>query len=161
MNGYDVITFDDAKAGHVVGRSGSYLVVEHGAIFKHQRPVPATFATVDDDARVVRLTVSKEILESAPEVHEGAVDEQATADHYGLAGGHEQPETLGYGRIDDSETAISAERDALEHGELPAEVERAERMGHLAPGQGPNDSPLPSPGIAGGDRRRDADHGSD
>jgi hypothetical protein len=157
MDGYDVITFDDEKAGHVVGQSGSYLVVEHGAIFKHRRPVPATFATVDDDAHVVRLTVSKEILESAPEVKDDHLDELAAAEHYGLAEAGEQPETLGYGVIDDSETAISAERAEIERGGTPDEHLRARRLGHSAPGQGPNDSPLPSPGITGGDRRRDAD----
>jgi hypothetical protein len=101
MDGYDVVTFDDHKVGHAVGRSGRFLVVEHGAIFKHRRPVPETFATVDDEARIVRLTVSRNILESAPELQDGSLDETAAAEHYGLAGGYEQPETLGYGRIED------------------------------------------------------------
>jgi hypothetical protein len=157
MDGYDVITFDDEKVGHVVGSTGAYLLVEHGAIFKHRRPVPATFATVDDDAQVVRLTVSKEILESAPEVKDDHLDEVAAAEHYGLAAGSVQPETLGYGVLDDSETAISAEREEIERGGVPDEELRARRLGHTAPGQGPNDSSLPSPGITGGDRRRDAD----
>jgi hypothetical protein len=144
MDGYDVITFDDEKAGHVVGRSGSYLVVEHGAIFKHRRPVPATFATVDDDARVVRLTVSKEILESAPEVREGVLDEQAAGQHYGLVAGPRTPD-------DDRLDGMLSNRDEFE------QMERAESMTRLGRGQGPNDAPLPSPGMSGGDRRRDAD----
>jgi hypothetical protein len=155
MDGYDVITFDDHKAGHVVGREGFYLLVEHGAIFKHRRPVPETFATVDEEARTVRLTVSKTILESAPEVKDGGVDQRAAAEHYGLAGGTDQPETLGYGRIEDSETAITAERDEIERKGSSTPDERAARGGRLGPGEGPNDPPLPSPGIAGGDRSRD------
>ena len=157
MDGYDVVTFDDHKVGHVVGQTGPFLVVEHGAVFKHRRPVPETFATVDDEARVVRLTVSKEILESAPEVQDGEVDERAAAEHYGLAGGFAEPETLGRGSIEDSETAISAEREELERLGTSATEERAEQIGRQAPGQGPNDAPLPSPGVTGGERSRDAD----
>ena len=156
MDGYDVLTFDDHKAGHVVGREGSFIVVEHGSIFKHRRPVPESFATVDDDSRTVRLTISKEILETAPEIRDAGLDEQAAAQHYGLAGGYVAPETLGEGVIDDSETALSAERDELARTGESAGTLRAERLGHEAPGHGPNDEPLPSPGIAGGDRRRDA-----
>ena len=141
MDGYDVVTFDEQKAGHVVGRSGPYLVVEHGALFKHRRPVPETFAAVDEDARVVRLTVSKEILESAPEVRDGEVDEAAAAAHYGLA---ESPAP-----DDDRLDGMPSSRDELEL------AERAERMDHLGRGQGPDDS-IPSPGVTGGDRRRDA-----
>jgi hypothetical protein len=143
MDGYDVITFDDEKVGRMVGRSGSYLVVEHGAIFKHRRPVPATFATVDDVAQVVRLTVSKEILETAPEVHDGVLDEQAAAEHYGIVDG---PLPL-----DDRLDGMLSDRDEAE------QMERAESMTHLGRRQGPDDAPLPSPGITGGDRRRDAD----
>jgi hypothetical protein len=157
MDGFDVFTFDDHKVGHVVGRSGRFLVVEHGTVFKHRRPVPETFATVDEDARVVRLNISKEILESAPEVRDGDVDEAASADHYGLAGGYAAPETVGYGRIEDSETALSAEREELDRLGTSATEERAERLGRLEPGQGPDDRPMPSPGVTGGDRRRDAD----
>jgi hypothetical protein len=157
VDGYDVVTFDDHKVGHVVARLGPFLVVEHGAVFKHRRPVPETFATVDDDARVVRLTVSKDILESAPEVDDGEVDEVAAAEHYGLAAGFAEPETLGRGYIEDSETAISAEREELERLGTSATEERAERWAELKPGQGPNDEPPPSPGVTGGDRRRDAE----
>ena len=157
MDGYDVLTFDDHKAGHVVGREGAFIVVEHGSIFKHRRPVPETFATVDDDARTVRLSISKDILETAPEIRDTGVDERAAAEHYGLAGGFEAPETLGEGVIDDSETALSAEREELARTGESASLQRARRLGHEAPGQGPNDQPLPSPGIAGGDRRRDAE----
>ena len=150
MNGYDVLTFDDHKAGHVVGREGSFIVVEHGAIFKHRRPVPESFATVDDDARTVRLTISKEILETAPEVRDAGVDERAAAQHYGLAGGYAA-------ETDDLDTALSAERDEIELVGESSEMHRAHELGHEAPGQGPYDKGISSPGITGGDRRRDAD----
>jgi len=139
MEGYEVITFDDEKAGTVVGRQGQFLIVEHGSIFKHRRPLPDTFATVDDDAGVVRATVSKDVLESAPQLEDDTVDERAAAEHYGL-------ETASDG-LPDEDTPLSAERAAIE--------ERAEQHGRLAPGEGPNDE-LASPGITGGDRRRDA-----
>jgi hypothetical protein len=155
MEGYDVITFDDAKIGHLVGREGPFLVVEHGSIFKHRRPVPAAFATVDDDARVVRLTVSREILESAPEVGDGGLDERAAAEHYGLAAGFEAPETLGEGRIEPGDPAIGAEQADEDLGLVPPSHQRAVTQNHLGPGQGPNDRGVPSPGITGGDRFRD------
>jgi hypothetical protein len=140
---YDAITFDDEKIGHVVGRQGSYLVVEHGSIFKHRRPVPVPFATVDDDARVVRLTVSKEILEAAPEVKDGRLDEHAAAVYYGLI----------YEAAPAGDEAQSADRERAER-----ELEReAESRSHLGRGQGSEDRPLPSPGVTGGDRYRDRD----
>jgi hypothetical protein len=157
MEGYEALTFDDQKAGTVVGREGHFLIVEHGSIFKHRRPVPASFATTDDDAHVVRLTVSKQILETAPEVHDGELDIRAAAAHYGLAEGDVAPETLGYGRVEPEDPAISAETARLDAGDLPSPAERAAMHDHLGPGQGPFDHPQPSPGITGGDRARDAE----
>jgi hypothetical protein len=156
MEGYDVITFDDDKIGHVVGRSGSFLIVEHGSIFKHKRPLPEAFATVDDEAQVVRATVSKNVLESAPEIRDGEVDERAAAEHYGLAGGSEEPATQGYGQLLPEDTAISAEQQEVQSGLEPAPSERATISQNLEPGSSSTDEGKPSPGIAGGDRRRDA-----
>jgi hypothetical protein len=157
MEGYEVLTFDDQKAGTVVGREGQFLILEHGAIFKHRRPVPETFATADDEAQVVRLTVSKQILETAPEVHDDRVDVPAAAAHYGLAEGDVAPETLGYGRIEPGDPATAAETERHAAGELSTPAERASLHGHLGPGQGRNDRGPASPGITGGDRRRDFD----
>ena len=155
MKGYEVLTFDDHKAGTVVGHDGQFLIVEHGSIFKHRRPVPDTFATLDEDAEVVRLTVSKEILETAPEVQDGTLDVDAAAAHYGLAEGDAAPETLGYGRIAPDDPATSAETELLGSGELSTPAERAGVHGHIEPGQGRNDRGQASPGVTGGDRRRD------
>ena len=156
MDGYDVITMDDHKAGHVVGREGSYLVVEHGTLRKHRRALPEAFATVDDEERVVRATVPKDVIETAPELSDDGFDEHAAAVHYGLADAYDDPETEGYGRLAPDETAISAEVGAQQAGLTPASESRAGTREQLAPGEGPNDVGAPSPGITGGDRRRDA-----
>ena len=163
MQGFDAITFGDEKAGTVVGKQGGYLIVEHGAIFKHKRAVPDTFATVDEDAQVVRLTVSKDIFEAAPEVKDGGVDEQATAEHYGLVDKADpgdddavEPETQGYGDVVPGDPAHSAERVGADHGVEPTAEERAAQHGKIGRGEGPLDEGPPSPGVTGGDRRRDA-----
>lgn len=156
MDGYDVITFDDEKAGTVVGRDGQFLIVEHGSIFKHRRPLPDAFATPDDEARLVRATVSRKVLESAPELHDGELDQQAAAEHYGLATGFEAPETGGWGELTPDDPAVSAEQMEAETWLTPSSQERAGTRRHLERGTGPNDEGPPSPGITGGDRRRDA-----
>jgi hypothetical protein len=145
MEGYDVVTYDDAKVGHVVGRQGMFLIVEHGSIFKHRRPVPETFATVDEEAHVVRLTVSREILEGAPEVEDDGVDEAAAAEHYGLV---VEP-------LADGDEEVSADQLDEELGLVPPAEESAITHDHLAPGQGPDDRGIESPGVTGGDRYRD------
>jgi hypothetical protein len=155
MQGFEAITFGDEHAGTVVGREGQFLIVEQGTIFKHRRPVPETFATVDESAGVVRLTVSKHILESAPEAKPG-VDEVAAAEHYGLADGFAAPETEGYGVLDADDPAFSADRDAADQGLETAAERRAAALGRLGAGLGANDAGPPSPGVTGGDRRRDA-----
>lgn len=155
MEGYEVVTVDDHKAGTVVGHDGQFVIVQHGSIFKHRRPVPDSFTTVDSEASVVRLSVSKQILETAPEVKDDSFDHAAAAAHYGLAGGDPAPETLGYGRVAPGDPATSSESQAFADGELPTTAERAEIGGHLGPGEGTNDRPLASPGVTGGDRARD------
>lgn len=157
MEGYEAVSFDDEQVGTVVGRDGLFLIVEHGTIFKHRRPVPERFATVDDDAHVVRLTVSKQILETAPELEDGAVDERAAAAHYGLAEGEAAPGTLGYGRVTPDDPGVPAAVEELERGGVPADAERAALIGRTGPGQGANDASPPSPGVTGGDRARDFD----
>ena len=161
MEGFDAITFNDERAGTVVGRDGEFLIVEHGTIFKHRRAVPDTFATVDEDAGVVRFTVSKDILEGAPEVEDDVVDRQATAEHYGLAEGFAVPETLGYGDIEPGEPGVSSERVGADHGIEPAAEERAALHGRVGRGEGPLDAGPPSPSVTGGDRRRDAPNPED
>ena len=71
------------------------------------------------------------------------------------------PETLGYGRIEPGDPATSAETERQATGELTTPAERATLHGHLGPGQGRNDRGPASPGITGGDRRRDYERTAD
>jgi hypothetical protein len=121
---YDVITSDEHKLGHVAGTIGDNLVVEHGALRKSKHPVPKAFAHADDGEQVVRLTVSKEIVETAPKVNGDELDERAVAEHYGLAAGFEAPKTEGYGELLPDDPARAAEDDALRAGIPTAEQER-------------------------------------
>src|SRR5437867_2677725 len=97
MEGYEVITSDDAKLGHVAAVKGDILIVEHGWLRKRRHPVPQSFAHADASEQVVRLSVSRQLVQDAPEVENGSVDQQAVAEHYGLAAGYDAPETEGAG----------------------------------------------------------------
>jgi hypothetical protein len=125
MQGYEVRAHDGERVGTVVDREGEYLIVEHGKLFKHRRGLHESFATADDDERVVHTTVSRELLESAPELDDGAFDAQATALHYGLAAGDEAPETLGYGDVAPDDPAWSAEQQEQRLGLESAAEQRA------------------------------------
>lgn len=140
MKGFDVLTFDGDKAGTVVEKQGQFFVVEQGAIFKHRRALPEIFATVDEAEGVVRTTLSRNLIETAPEV-EGQVDERAAARHFGLAAGDDDPETLGYGDLAPDDPAWSAEHQEQRLGLTPTAEQRAAGHGRLAAGQGPNDAP--------------------
>jgi hypothetical protein len=148
MKGYDVLTFDDERAGTVVGKQGSNLIVEQGAIFKHRRALPDIFVTVDEGEHVVRTTVSKVVLEAAPEVGADGVDEQAVSDHYGLASGDRDPGTLGYGSLNPDDPTRTAETQEQRTGIETAAAERARIQQHQGRGEGPNDHPE-SPGLLG------------
>jgi hypothetical protein len=156
MEGYEVITSDDSKVGQVIGVSGDNLIVEHGAIFKSRYALPRAFAEVHDAERMVRATVSKEILESGPKVENGRVDEQAVAEHYGLAAGYDAPPTQGQGELLPDDPARTADEDARLAGLGSADEDRARMREHMEPGEGPLDRG-DSPGMTGGDRFRDAD----
>jgi hypothetical protein len=141
VEGYDVITSDEHKLGHVAGTIGENVVVEHGMLHKTKHPVPKVFAHVDEGEQVVRLTVSKEIVEAAPKVNGDELDERAVAEHYGLAAGFEAPETEGYGELLPDDPGRTAEDDARRAGIPTAEQER------LRARQG-DDTPE-SPGLLG------------
>lgn len=153
MEGYDVLTFDDERAGKVVGKQGTCVIVEQGAIFKHKRALPEIFVTVDESERVVRTTVSKDVLESAPEVGDDGVDEQAVARHYGLASGEHQPGTLGYGTLNPDDPSRTAETQEQRTGVETASAGRARVQQNQGRGEGRNDHPE-SPGLLG-DRNQD------
>ena len=107
MEGYEVITSDEQKAGRVVEVKGDNLIVEHGLLRKTRHAVPKVFAGADTSERVVRLSVSSELLEASPKVEDGSVDERAVAQHYGLAAGEPAPESKGYGELTPDDPALS------------------------------------------------------
>jgi hypothetical protein len=94
MEGYELLTSDDKRLGHVVGTVGDNVIVEHGHLRKSRHAVPQTFVEVDEDEGVVRTTLSKELIEDSPKVaDDGDVDELEIAAYYGLAEEYEEPET--------------------------------------------------------------------
>jgi hypothetical protein len=125
MEGFEVVTSDDSKLGHVIEVRDQHLIVEHGLLKKTKHAVPETFAHTSDDEQIVRLSVSKEIVESSPKLENGSIDTQAVAEHFGLAGGTPALETEGYGELSD-DPGQSADQDLLRAGGKPADQERAE-----------------------------------
>jgi hypothetical protein len=153
VEGFQVITSDDCKLGEVAGVEGDNLIVEHGHLRKTKHAIPKTFAHTDESEQVVRLSVSKEIVESSPKVN-GQVDEQAVAEHYGLASAFEAPETAGYGDVEPDDPARSAQEDEIRLGMTPADQQRAEiRESGMTPGAGEHDAGE-SPALLG-DRLKD------
>ena len=79
MDGYEVIGSDDGKLGHVVEIDGDFLIAEEGTLRKKRHAIPKAFAHPDDGEQVVRLTVSKELVEDSPNFKEGELDRKAAA----------------------------------------------------------------------------------
>jgi hypothetical protein len=144
MKGYDVRTIDDEKVGHVVDTNGDFLIVEHG-LLKTKHALPVTFTEVDADQQVVRTTLSKSLIHDSPKVN-GDIDRQAIAEHYGLAEGFTDPPTRGLGDMLPDDPAYGSD-DGTE--------ERVTVRNAMTTGEGPLDQAPPSPGVTGGDRRRD------
>jgi hypothetical protein len=126
MEGFEVVTSDDCKIGHVTEVRDGHVIVEHGLLKKTRHAVPEAFVHTDDAEKMIRLSVSKEIVESSPKVENGSLETQAVAEHYGLASGTPAPETEGYGDVLPDDPGRSADRDALRAGRTPAGKERAE-----------------------------------
>jgi hypothetical protein len=135
MEGYEVITSDDRKVGHVVEVKGDNLIVEHGLVLKKRHAVPKVLAHEDESEQVVRLSVSSELVDASPKVDDGQVDQRAVAEHYGLAAGDPAPATEGYGDVLPDDPARSAEQEELRTGIEPAAERRARiREGQSDPG---------------------------
>jgi hypothetical protein len=117
MDGYDVRTVDDEKVGHVVEVDGDYLIVEHG-LLKTKHVLPGIFAEVEAEAKVVRTTLSKQLIHESPKVNDD-LDRQQVAEYYGLADGYEDPITRGAGDLLPNDPARSAEEDAVRAGVDP------------------------------------------
>lgn len=124
MDGYEVLTEDGDEVGTVVATHGRFLVVEHDGT---RRPLPTRFVSADDEARIVRTTRARPLLASAPEVGDDGVDERAAARHFGLAGGEDAPDTLGYGDVLPDDPAWSAERQEERNG-LESSAEQRVRL---------------------------------
>ena len=144
MKGYDVRTIDDDKIGHVVDTDGDFLIVEHG-LMKSKHALPMVFAEVDADEQVVRTALSKDLIHHSPKVN-GDIDHAAIAEHYGLAEGFDDPTTRGLGDLEPDDPAWSADKPLHDRIEMRKEV---------TANNGPFDEPPSSPGVTGGDRRRD------
>src|SRR5436853_1865647 len=121
MEGYDVVTSDDCKYGQVVGVQDGHVIVEHGTLRKSRHAVPETFATTNESENVVRLTVSKEIVEASPKLDGDSFDRQAVAEHYGLAESTSAPDTEGYGDMLPDDPARSADEAAIAAGRSTAD----------------------------------------
>ena len=125
MDGYEVIGCDDGKLGHVIEVDGDFLIAEEGTLRKKRHAIPKAFAHPDDAEQVVRLTVSKELVEDSPTFKEGEeLDRRAAAAHYGLAEGYDDPETEGYGELTPDDPAWSADQQAARAGIKSAAEER-------------------------------------
>jgi hypothetical protein len=115
MEGYDVITSDDSRLGHVVGTVGDNLIIEHGTLRKSRHALPKALAHVDEAEQVVHTTISKQLIEDSPKIgDDGELDLPAIAAYYGLTVGDEGEPTSG--------------------DVMPAEEERAEIREHLEAG---------------------------
>lgn len=147
MKGFEVVTSDDCKYGQVVDVQAGQLIVEHGTIRKSRHAVPETFAHVDDAEQLVRLSVSKEIVDTSPKLDSDSLDSQAVAEHYGLAAGHAAPATEGDGDVLPDDPAQTADQEAVRAGRETADQERAQM---LARGTHPDRQELgSSPGLLG------------
>jgi hypothetical protein len=135
MRGYDVITSDGEKLGHVVGTDGSLLLVEHGTIRKSRFAVPQAIARTDQAENEVRLTVSKQVVEEGPKVgDDDAVDERAVSEYYGVVDPDStNPDTQGYGDVVPGDPARGAEQDAQRMGLESSEEQRVRLREEMRP----------------------------
>jgi hypothetical protein len=85
MKGYNVVTTDDERVGHIVGMQGDYYIVESGSMLKKARyPLPKRYTTVEPERERVLIRMSRETLFGAPTVgRDGTLDELAVAAYWG------------------------------------------------------------------------------
>ena len=148
MQGYEVRTIDDDMIGHVAADDGDFLIVEHGRLMKTKHALPKAFAEVDADEKVVRTTLSKELIDDSPKVN-GELDRVAVAEHYGLVE-HFAAEPTSDGD-DPDEIAYPDDESLREEVEAPRVV---------AANEGPFDDPAGHV-LGGSDETRPRDYGGD
>jgi hypothetical protein len=87
MQGFEVVSINDEKCiGHVVERSGDYLIVEHGHLRHSKNALPLSFAEVDEANERVTTTLSASMVHESPKVNGDGVDVGAVAAYYGIGG---------------------------------------------------------------------------
>ena len=117
MEDYDVVSSDDSKIGHAVGTKDGFLIVESGLIRKTKHAVPLDMTRTDADEKVVRLTVTKQMVEEGPAVEDDDTDWRAVSDYYGRGAELEgQPEG-----IEPSDQERAAMRDSLQSPDTDVE----------------------------------------
>jgi hypothetical protein len=124
MQGYEVVTSDDHKIGHVVDERDDCLIVEHGHVFKAKHAIPKTFTHVDEGAGIVRATITKDVFTDGPKVTDDW-DCNAVLEHYGLVGGLEEPGTEGSVADDDVAQRAAMREGTADDGSTPAVHERS------------------------------------
>ena len=83
MEGFNVVSIDDHKVGRAVGAHNGFLIVETGMVRKKKHALPLDAARSDPEEEVVRLTLTKEMVEEGPPVEDDETDWQAVSDYYG------------------------------------------------------------------------------
>ena len=130
MQGYDVVTSDDRKIGHIVEEREGCVIVEHGHMFKSKHAIPKDFVSVDDGAQLVHAMVTKDVFEDGPKVSDDWSCD-STLRHYGLVGSLAEPDTEGYGETVPTDPATAADdsavaqRAAMREGDEPQASEPA------------------------------------
>jgi hypothetical protein len=84
VEGYGVIGSDGGTLGQVVAVEGDLLAVEDAKLGNARYAIPNAFAHPEDQEQLVRLTVSKKLVEDSPPLKDGVLDRHAVAAHYGL-----------------------------------------------------------------------------
>ena len=136
MEGYEVITSDEFALGHVTRVEHDHLIVEEHHRHKRRFAIPLVFAGTDDAARIVTLTVSKDLVEAGPGVNDAEFDRQAVAEYYGLADGPI--------KLDPDDPAWSAEQENLRLGLEPEAEHRARMLQHKTGSSGGGRQIIPS-----------------
>ena len=144
MEGFEVISVNDDKCiGHVVGRVGDNLIVEHGTLRKTRNALPLAFAEVDEGQRRVVTTLAHELVYDSPKVTDDELDLNAIATHYGLAAAYDEAPSQGYGDLDADELAGGAQDDVNRSNVEAPEAQRAQMREAMRPegDRGADESP--------------------
>jgi hypothetical protein len=129
MEGFEVWSVNDDKCiGHVAGREGDFLIVEHGHLRKTRNALPLTFADIDEPNERVVTTLAAALVYDSPKLQNGTIDRREIAEHYGL----DDTSFEGLGDVDSDELELGAEAD-MRRGGVPSVAEQRanirERLG--------------------------------